>query len=91
MREQAARSEGVEKAEENREIGTPGEQPEDQRPARAKDLRGHEDQAVDEGPELHAQHAFAFGLVLSARQRGLMGSMRANHAFRDHAIDAITM
>ncbi|MBK8943090.1 MAG: hypothetical protein IPM79_37185 [Polyangiaceae bacterium] len=62
------RSEGVEKAEENGEIGTPGEQPKTSVRARAKDLRRHEDQAVDEGPELHAQHAFAFGLVLT-RQR----------------------
>ncbi|MBK6518780.1 MAG: hypothetical protein IPG04_32725, partial [Polyangiaceae bacterium] len=54
VREQAAVQEGVEKAEENGEIrGSPGESSRKTsvRPVRGKDLRRHEDQAVDEGPE----------------------------------------
>ena len=66
VREQSGRSEPVEKTEEDRKIGTPGEEAEDERPTRSKDLRRHEDHAVHEGPVFHAQNAFAVGLVSSA-------------------------
>ena len=60
---------GVEKAEENRKLGAPGEQVENELAAGSKDLCWHEDDALYERPKLHAQHALAIKLVSGAPPR----------------------
>ena len=63
---------GVEQAEQDRKIGAPRQQAIDELSPCSNDLCGHEHEPLNEGPELHAQDAFAIGLVLlsPARRNG---------------------
>ena len=48
---------GVEETEEERQVGTPGEQAEDELATASDDLSGDEDEPLEEGAKVHAQKA----------------------------------